>query len=143
MDNQHPTNERSGGCLCGAVRYQLTGKLRPVILCHCKQCQRSTGSLMAATAVRTRNFRLVADGGLHWYRSSDHGQRGFCGRCGSTLFWQGRDDTYLAIAAGTLDDDHGLTTVAHIFVADKGQYYQIHDTLPQYESSGHGIAVPE
>jgi hypothetical protein len=122
---------RGGGCLCGAVRYEVRGKLRPVVMCHCTQCRRMTGHVMAATAARRADFRLVADGELSWYRSSATARRGFCARCGSTLFWEGVGRDYVSIAAGTLDDASGLTIACHIFVAEKGAYYEIADAAPQ------------
>lgn len=122
---------RGGGCQCGAVRYQVRGRLRPVVMCHCTQCRRMTGHVMAATAARRDDFRLVTDGGLSWYRSSAAARRGFCGRCGSTLFWEGDGRDYVSIAAGTLDDASGLSIACHIFVAEKGAYYEIADAAPQ------------
>jgi hypothetical protein len=122
---------RSGGCLCGAVRFEVHGSLRPIVMCHCTQCRRVTGHLMAATAARRADLRLLSAGELRWYDSSAQARRGFCGRCGSTLFWEARDRNYLSIAAGTLDDASGLTIACHIFVADKGAYYDITDPAPQ------------
>jgi hypothetical protein len=122
----------TGGCLCGGVRYEVRGTLRPVILCHCTQCRRMTGHFMAATAAQLTDFRLVADLPLRWYQSSQQAQRGFCGRCGSTLFWQGAGRAYVSIAAGTLDDSAGLAVAGHIFVDDKGGYYDIDDAAPQF-----------
>ena len=132
----------TGGCLCGAVRYQVTGPLRPVVLCHCTQCRRSTGHFMAATAARHRDFRLSAESELRWYVSSDSARRGFCASCGSTLFWQGAGRDYISIAAGTLDGATGLTSAAHIFVADKGDYYAIDDGLPQSAEGNFSAAIP-
>lgn len=122
----------SGGCLCGAVRYEVRGTLRPVIMCHCTQCRRSTGHVMASTAARHADFHLVKEAGLEWYTSSPEARRAFCRRCGSTLFWQGAGRGYISIAAGTLDDSSGLATACHIFVADKGGYYTIGDGTPQH-----------
>jgi hypothetical protein len=122
---------RGGGCLCGAVRYEVRGKLRPIVMCHCRQCRRTTGHFMASTAARHADFRLVAGGGLEWYTSSREARRGFCARCGSTLFWQGVGCDYISIAAGTLDDSSGLKVACHIFLADKGAYYEIADGTPQ------------
>jgi hypothetical protein len=133
---------RGGGCLCGAVRYEIRGKLRPVIMCHCKQCQRSTGHVMASTAARHSDFHLVGDEGLEWYTSSPEARRAFCRRCGSTLFWQGAGRDYLSIAAGTLDDTSGLEIACHIFVADKGSYYEIADGTPQHGGGGFSVAWP-
>lgn len=122
---------RRGGCLCGAVRYEVHGALRPIVMCHCTQCRRVTGHLMAATAARRAELRLLTAGELHWYDSSAQARRGFCARCGSTLFWEARGRDYLSIAAGTLDDASGLNIACHIFVADKAAYYEITDPAPQ------------
>ena len=132
----------SGGCLCGAVRYEVAGPLRPVVFCHCSQCRRSTGHFLAATAARLRDFRLLADAELRWYAASDSARRAFCGRCGSTLFWQPNGRDYVSIAAGTLDGTTGLTSVRHIHVADKGDYYSIDDGLPQSADGSFSVAIP-
>ena len=73
---------RSGGCLCGAVRYEVRGALRPVVMCHCTQCRRMTGHVMAATGARHADFRLLSEDGLGWYASSAEARRGFCKRGG-------------------------------------------------------------
>ena len=122
---------RSGGCLCGAVRYQVRGRLRPIIMCHCGQCARVTGNVMAATAARLQDFELGSAAELTWYDSSGQARRGFCGRCGSTLFWQGAGRDYISIAAGSLDDASGLTVAQHIYVADRKPYDTIPDAAPQ------------
>ena len=132
----------AGGCLCGAIRYEVAGPLRPVVFCHCTQCRRSTGHFLAATAARLRNFRVLADAELRWYDASDSARRGFCGRCGSTLFWQPNGRDYISIAAGTLDGDTGLRGVQHIYVADKGDYYSIDDGVPQSADGNFSVAIP-
>jgi hypothetical protein len=109
-------------------------------MCHCGQCRRATGHFMAATAARHADFRLLQSSELKWFDSSDSARRGFCGRCGSTLFWQGAERDYLSLTAGSLDDSRGLTVACHIFVADKGAYYQIADGTPQI--SGGDFTVP-
>jgi hypothetical protein len=129
----------SGGCLCGAVRYEVLGTLRPVVMCHCSQCRRMTGHFMAATAARRSDFRLLSADALSWYASSAEARRGFCARCGSTLFWESVGSDYLSIAAGTLDDSRGLTVACHIFVADKGHYYDITDGAPQIHDGNFSV----
>ena len=123
-----------GGCLCGGVRYEIAGALRDVVVCHCSQCRRTSGSFVAAS--RTLNAGLIMQKSetLSWYRSSYRAERGFCTRCGSNLFWRqtagpGMDQT--SIMAGTLDAPTGLKVMQHIFVADKSDYYEITDGLPQ------------
>ena len=133
---------RGGGCLCGAVRYQVIGPLRPIVMCHCGQCRRVTGHVMAATAARLKDFRLLSQEGLSWYASSAEARRGFCERCGSTLFWQGNGRDYLSIAAGSLDDASGLEIACHIFTADKRAYDEINDAAPQARDGSFSVPWP-
>jgi hypothetical protein len=126
----------SGGCLCGAVRYEVTGALRDVVLCHCSHCRRTHGHVAAYAACRATDLRLVADAELRWYDDGDR-SRGFCGRCGASLFWRAPDRDSVSVAAGTIDPPTGLRTVAQIFVADAGDYY----VLPA-EGERHAAALP-
>jgi hypothetical protein len=132
----------AGGCLCGAVRYLVAGPLRAVVFCHCTQCRRNTGHFMAATAARHADFRLTREAQLRWYESSDAAARGFCARCGSTLFWQAKGRDTISIAAGTLDGATGLDAACHIHVADKGDYYAIQDGLPQSTDGSFSVPLP-
>ena len=101
-----------------------------------------TGHFLAATAARRSDFRLLSAAGLSWYASSAEARRGFCGRCGSTLFWEGVGRDYVSIAAGTLDDSSGLTIACHIFTADKGAYYEIADSAPQLHDGNFTLPWP-
>lgn len=121
----------AGGCLCGAVRYEIDGPLRDVVGCHCGQCRKTSGHHVAATQGRRDRFRLLNDEGLSWYRSSDVAERAFCGVCGSNLFWQRHEDDRISIFAGSLDQPTGLRMVSHIHAESKGDYYDIADGLPQ------------
>jgi len=128
--------ETVGGCRCGAVRYAVTGSLRPVIYCHCETCRRTSGHHVAATACRAGDLAISEDGALTWYGSSADAERGFCGRCGSNLFFRPNERGYVSIMAGTLDVPTGLTAIAHIFVSEKSDYYAIADGLPQHADRG-------
>lgn len=127
--------EVTGGCLCGGVRYRAAGPLRPIVYCHCGQCRRTSGHFVAATAARKDALTVVADEGLEWFASSEFASRGFCSRCGSSLFWLPNAREYVSIMAGTLDDSAGLEAVEHIYVSDKGDYYELMDDLPK--AAGH------
>ncbi|MEM6634435.1 MAG: GFA family protein [Pseudomonadota bacterium] len=118
---------RSGGCLCGQVRYDLNGPLRPVVACHCTQCRKTSGHFVSATS--TAREDLTIEGPVTWYRSSKTARRGFCATCGSNLFWEGGGRN-ISIFAGTLDGRTGLRTAGHIFCADKGDYYDLPEDLP-------------
>ncbi len=117
----------TGGCLCGAVRYRVSGPLRPVIACHCRQCRKTSGHHVAATSAARGDIDIKGE--VRWYRSSPKARRGFCPTCGSNLFWDGPGEN-LSIFAGTLDGPTGLAIAGHIYCADKGDYYEIADSTP-------------
>lgn len=130
-ENSTPVVRATGGCLCGAVRYEVTGALRDVIVCHCAMCRRTHGHIGAYTATPKGSLRLVEARGLKWYASSASARRGFCGDCGGTLFFEPANRDYVAIAAGTLDPPTGLATILQIHVASAGDYYPIDPNIPQ------------
>lgn len=119
-----------GSCLCGQVAYSVRGPLRPVIACHCGQCRKTSGHHVAATSAPRGAVEI--SGKPRWYESSEVARRGFCGTCGSNLFWDGPGEN-LSIFAGTLDKPTGLGLAGHIYCADKGDYYEIADGLPRAE----------
>jgi hypothetical protein len=111
----------TGGCLCGGVRYEVRGPLRDVVVCHCSRCRRTHGHAAAYAACRWDDLVLGEAAPLRWYADGDR-RRGFCARCGASLLWRAPDRDMVSVAAGTLDPPTGLETVAHIFVADRGDY---------------------
>ena len=115
----------TGGCLCGGVRYRVSGPLRHVIACHCSQCRRTSGHFVAATSADTTDIQFISDVTLTWYVSSSAARRGFCNRCGGNLFWRVNGAPTTSIMAGTLDTPTGLRIAEHIFVVDKSDYYDI------------------
>ena len=130
-----------GSCLCGAVSFTTTGRLRGVVYCHCSQCRRQTGHFVAATNVPDADIEIDGADNLSWYAASDFARRGFCRTCGSVLFWKHKDLDYISVMAGSFDTPSGLKGDYHIFVADKGDYYEIADCLPQFERSTPSITV--
>ena len=127
------TKIKTGGCLCGAVRYEIKGALRDSIACHCVQCRKTSGHYVSATAVHKLDFEITEDRGLKWYQSSSYVKRGFCNACGSSLFWDMDDRDLMGIMSGTLDGETGIKTSTHIYVGDKGDYYELADDLPKYD----------
>lgn len=119
-----------GGCLCGAVRFSGTPDSADVHTCHCGQCRRWSGHLAGTFSVSD----LKVEGEVRWYRSSDEAQRGFCSICGSSLFWRPDDGDHVAVSAGAADAPTGLRMAGHIYVRDKGDYYDITDGLPQEQT---------
>jgi hypothetical protein len=124
----------TGSCLCGAVRYEVTGALRDVIECHCAMCRKTHGHIGAYTATPKDSLHIVEGRGLKWYASSEKARRGFCGECGGTLFYEPLQKDYVAIAAGTLDPPTGLKTTLQIYVAHRGDYYEMDPAIPQREN---------
>lgn len=122
-----------GSCLCGAVSYEITGPLRPVVACHCRQCRKTSGHYVAATQGRWDRLLLRREEGLAWYRSSETASRGFCKDCGSSLFWRRHGHDLVSIMAGTLDPPTGLEMACHILADQKGDYYDITDGLPMVD----------
>lgn len=116
-----------GSCLCGECVYEVHGPLRNIVACHCTQCRKQTGHFMAATSAQLSDFHLIRAEALRWYRASATAERGFCARCGSTLFWRADGGAEISITAGTLGGPTGLRIEGHIFCADKGDYYSIPD----------------
>lgn len=130
------SEEHTGHCLCGAVRFRTVGRLREVIACHCSQCRRQTGHFYAATNVSDDGLKVEGGENVTWYRASGTAGRGFCRTCGSALFWKADGADYTSILAGAFDQPTGLKIGMHIFCADKGDYYEIDDGAPQYAQSG-------
>ncbi len=112
----------TGGCLCGAVRYEVRGPLRDVVVCHCGHCRRTHGHVAAYAACAAADLTLTNEDGLRWFEDGDR-RRGFCARCGASLFWRVGGRETVSVAAGTLDPPTGLRTVAHIHTASAGDYY--------------------
>ena len=130
----------TGGCLCGGVRYQISGEPRDVINCHCENCHRTHGHVAAYTSVRQSDLDFICERTLQWFHDeSPDTWRGFCNCCGASLFWDARDGRdRMSIAAGTLDDSGTLKTIGHIYLSEAGNYYQINDALPTFETGSGG-----
>ena len=118
-----------GRCLCGAIRFETSATPEGASVCHCGQCRRQSGHLWASAQVPKND--LTVTGPVTWFDSSDKAQRGFCPNCGSFLFWHAHDEDTISFALGALDAPTGITLEKHIFTADKGDYYDIADGLPQ------------
>ncbi len=130
-----------GGCLCGSVRYEVRGALRPALICHCSMCQRQHGGPAHYSAAMGQSLRLTAEEGLTWYRASPHARRGFCKACGSSLFWKPEEGDYTAVSCGSLDPPSQVSVAGHVYLVDQGDYYEIHDSLPRFQR-GSGSTLP-
>lgn len=131
MENAAEKNRLTGSCLCKGVSFEIRGTPDGVIACHCSQCRKSSGHFQAGVEIGTDQLVMSSEDGLSWYRASDIATRGFCSTCGSSLFWKPYHGQYISVMAGALDHATGLRMQKHIFVADKGDYYEIEDGVPQ------------
>lgn len=122
----------TGSCNCGAVTFAIHGPLPGPDACHCRQCRRQSGHFFASTDVPRDQLELRSgEDKVTWYRSSERVRRGFCSVCGSALFWDPIHRDFIGVAMGAIDAPTQTQLRLHIFVAEKGDYYEIADGLPQ------------
>lgn len=116
------TAEKTGRCLCGAVKFTAVPKARHIDACHCGMCRRAVGGpLMAVTLAAAP---LIEDeSALRVYQSSDWAERLFCGTCGSNLFYRLRDGRMHSVNAGALDDLGEFEFTTEIFIDEKPGFY--------------------
>ena len=120
-----------GSCLCGAVSFEVAAPLHPPDACHCSQCRKQSGHYWASTDVARADLTIHGAENLTWFRSSEKGRRGFCSTCGSVLFWDPLGKDLVGVAMGAFDQPTDTQLGIHIYVAEKGDYYEIADGLPQ------------
>jgi hypothetical protein len=127
-------DEHQGGCFCGAVRYRLQGSPDWSAHCHCRSCQRSTGAAFTTWAgVKKENFE-VTKGQVTVCNTSPGVERGFCGKCGTSLTyvaerWPGQ----VSVLAPTLDDPGIAAPTAHVYVKHQLPWVKLGDGLPTQE----------
>lgn len=122
-----------GSCLCGRIQFDVVGPLGETDACHCTQCRKQTGHYLVSANVAKSAVTLHGEEHLRWYASSAKVRRGFCGHCGSVLFWEPLERDWTAIALGAFDTPTGAHIAKHIFVAEKGDYYALNDGIPQHD----------
>lgn len=118
-------------CHCGAVRITVAGALVAPSACHCTICRKISGHFEASTDVPRAAVTISGEDNVTWYQSSEKVRRGFCRVCGANLFFDPPHLDWIAISMGAFDGPTGTRLEKHIFTADKGDYYEIGDGLPQ------------
>ena len=126
----------AGGCYCGAVRYEVTGKPVHLTNCHCSICRRTTGApYVSWFSVPVAQFRIV-QGSPVTFHSSQKALRRFCGTCGTQLIFQHEEDVlYIDLTAGSLDDPESCPPEDHTYLGDKLGWVNTADHLPGYVRS--------
>jgi hypothetical protein len=130
------SNPFFGGCACGAIRYRAEGEPLFSMNCHCRDCQRETGSAYAAVlAVPGAAFKVVQGSPKYFDLTADSGQttrRCFCGDCGSPLFGRpGLGGDMVTIRAGSLDDPSAFRPSQDIYTASAQPWDYMNPKLPK------------
>lgn len=124
------TEQMTGRCMCGAVTYKTQGAPSAAHACHCDDCQRFSGAAFVGVDFEGINV----DGPIRWFQSSDWGERGSCGTCGSAMFWRLRDGNGPNVAAiGSLDDASKIAAIDKHYFAD--------NIPPAYAFSGDAVRL--
>jgi len=122
-----------GGCLCGAVRYEVTGAVSNPCFCHCASCRRASGAPMVPWGTFARAALRITRGQLHEYRSSSEVWRGFCAHCGTSLTYRHEARaTEIDVTLATLDDPAVIAPRMHVWVNERLPWVRIADDLPQF-----------
>ena len=119
----------SGSCVCGNVTYSANN-LISVCYCHCEQCRRMTGNFMAASQVQLDQIKITGE--PKWFYVGKKSRHGFCGVCGSQMFWFNECNDYMSVTLGCVNDTKHLKPKQHIFTSEKAKYYDISDGYPQF-----------
>lgn len=122
---------RHGSCLCGAVRFDIAVAEADFTICHCGMCRKWSGGPFEAAHGSDLTFEN--DDGLSWYRSSEWGERGFCSRCGTVLFWRFADQSqdFVGVSVEALDENDDMTLQRHIYIDSKPARYDFADDRPR------------
>ena len=127
----------TGGCMCGTVRWELSEPPIGSAYCHCKRCQRRTGSSVSVSALsRAEAFQVTAgEEAIRHYAPETGWHKYFCGECGSALFTRNPDDdAVVGLRMGGFDDDPGVRPAFHQFTAYAPAWAPVPDDgLPRFE----------
>jgi len=123
----------NASCLCKGVNISIKGKLRPVSNCHCIQCTKTHGHFAAYTSVLDESINFKSKKTLKWFKSSVKAKRGFCNKCGASIFFKRLGSKTISLSAGMLQNPTGLVTASHIFLYNKRDYYKLSDKLPKFK----------
>ncbi len=130
MTEPTPLPPLSGGCLCGAVRYEARPTHREGYYCHCRMCQLAFGNTRAAFINLRKDEVTWTLGTPTHYASSKLARRGFCGRCGTPLSFEYLASERMDLSAGSLDDPSAIAPVSHFAVESRIEAWHADDGLP-------------
>ena len=119
-------------CLCSGIKLKTQGYHRNVQNCHCIQCMKTHGHHAAYTNVEERNVKFLKKRTLKWFKSSKRAKRGFCNKCGASLFFKIIGAKTISIAAGMFNKPIKLKTTMNIFVKGKSDYYKLDSRMAKF-----------
>jgi hypothetical protein len=127
------TKSRAGGCLCGAVRYRVTGKPKNTMVCHCETCRRAAGApVVAWLTYPTSRFRLTK-GKPAEFRSTPPVRRTFCGDCGTPLTYaHEKSPNTIDVTTCSLDAPGSFPPTHHSWLSDDVSWVRFGDRLPAF-----------
>ncbi|AKJ06041.1 Gfa-like protein [Archangium gephyra] len=102
--------------------------------CHCGKCRKHSGHYFVSTDVPRSAVTIQGEDKIGWFQSSEKARRGFCSVCGSSLFWDPLQRDWIGIAMGAFDTPTHTRLAVHIYMADKGDYYDVADGVPQFDT---------
>ena len=120
-------------CLCGGIQLRTQGYHRAIQNCHCMQCMKTHGHYAAYTNVQEQNVKFLKKKTLKWFKSSKRSRRGFCKKCGASLFFKVISSNNISIAAGMFNGPTKLNTKMNIFVKGKLDYYKLDNRLSKFK----------
>ena len=126
-------NNKIISCLCGGIQLKTKGPLRHVSNCHCRQCMKTHGNYAAYTNSLEKDIQFIKKKTLKWFRSSKKAKRGFCKKCGASMFFKEIGAKNINIAAGMFNKPVKLKTAVNIFVKGKLEYYKLDNNLPKFK----------
>ncbi|MEE8118062.1 MAG: GFA family protein [Gammaproteobacteria bacterium] len=131
----------TGGCLCGAVRYEANAEPSRCMLCHCEFCRKHSGApCLSFVHFPAENFRWVK-GQPKRFRSSEYAERGFCAVCGSTLTMHEEIlQERVQVTLGSLDDPGRVSPDDHVWVQSKISWFDVADDLPRFDRSSSAVS---
>lgn len=135
MPDETNSGPRRGSCLCGAVRFEVSGDFGAAEHCHCSICRKAHGAAFSSNAaVDARQFRVVAGAEcVGEYASSPHRRRCFCRNCGSPLFIRRLTEPLrIAVALAALDGEDVPVPERHVFAGSKADWLVLDDELPRF-----------
>ncbi|MEO5698234.1 MAG: GFA family protein [Burkholderiaceae bacterium] len=130
MTESGPLPTLSGGCLCGAIRYEATPNHRDGYYCHCRMCQLAFGNTRSAFMNLRKDELRWTLGAPRYFESSRIARRGFCERCGTPLSFEYLASERMDLSVGSLDDPAAVTPTSHFAVESRIAVWHADDGLP-------------